>query len=53
MTLQQPERGGEWKDYLVDGKPLTSPTDIDTLPNNRIALNTGRSLLNIASAPPA
>ena len=23
---------GEWKDYLIDGKPVVNPIDVNTLP---------------------
>lgn len=27
-----------WRDYLIDGKPLTSPVDIETLPQGNYRL---------------
>jgi hypothetical protein len=29
--LQRKEKG-EWKDYLIDGKPVVNPVDVDSLP---------------------
>jgi hypothetical protein len=29
--LQRKEKG-EWKDYVIDGKPVVNPVDVNTLP---------------------
>jgi hypothetical protein len=36
-TLQR-KGNGHWRDYLVDGKPVTNPFDVETLPAGRYRL---------------
>ena len=41
MILQREYREGGyqiWRDYLMDGKPVTAPVDIETLPPGKYRL---------------
>ena len=38
LILQQRKRGDRWRDYLVDGKQVVSPVDIETLPAGKYRL---------------
>jgi len=40
MTLQRRVRGEKWRDYLVDGKPVKLPVDIESLPSGEYRLTT-------------
>jgi hypothetical protein len=36
--LQRKDKG-YWHDYLIDGKPVTNPIDVETLPNHALGKN--------------
>lgn len=38
MTLQREVKRDHWIDYMVDGKPVKSPVDLDTLPPGKYRL---------------